>query len=193
MTKWKDTLACLSCVVLGGSAVKSVQDLLAGRKEEREKNSTPVLVWHWSIPRDVQGPGAAAWAWWGCLFIDKFSLPWRQGSYFLCKLVLRHSPFFQTFPEIGRRAKGVLGGVDSPLHSMPTSQPHPCACSVLCCAYFQEVEEGCLSQRSAALPPHGPPFQPHFALSHSVLAFAISNSAWLAPQPSGCQCLRYTH
>lgn len=68
---------------------------------------------------------------------------------------------------------------------MPTSQSHPCACSVLCCAYLQELKQGCWSQRSAALPLHGPLFQSHFVLSHCMLLSTVSSSPWLAPQPSG--------
>lgn len=82
------------------------------KKEEKEKISpcSGIDVAH-GMSRVL---GHAAWAWWGYVFIDKFSLPRRQHSYFLCKLVLRHSPFFQILLEMGRRAKGVLGPPYSP-------------------------------------------------------------------------------
>lgn len=47
----------------------------------------------------------------------------------------------------------------------------------ICCV----LEQGCLSQKCAALPPHGSLFQSQLAFHQ----FAGKNNPWLAPQPSG--------
>lgn len=77
-----------------------------------------------------------------------------------------HSLFFQTFLEMGQRS---FGGLDFPLQSIPTSRPHSCACAVPCCAHLQELGQGSLSWKSAALLLHGPLFQPYLILSYHVL------------------------
>lgn len=51
---------------------------------------------------------------------------------------------------------------------MPASQPHSHACTLLCCAYFQEPEQEHLSQKSAALPLYATLVQIHPVLSHRL-------------------------
>lgn len=43
------------------------------------------------------------------------------------------------------------------------------ACTGLCCAYLQQPEKGCLSQKSTALLQYVPPLQTHLVLFHSML------------------------
>lgn len=84
-------------------------------------------------------------------------------------------PFLYTFLEMGWRTSRVFGDLDPPPtgsafgpQSMSASQPHSCTCFVLCCACLQNPEQGCLSQRSAVLPPYGPPLRSHPVLFHTV-------------------------
>lgn len=74
-----------------------------------------------------------------------------------------------------QRASGIFGSLDPPLLSMPSSQPHPCACAVLCCVDVLKPEQGGFSQERAALPLYGPLLQPHPVPSGSVNA----NNPWL--------------
>lgn len=78
------------------------------------------------------------------------------------------SLFFQIFWEIAQRAWRDLDGLDLFPQSPPTSCPRSCAGVILCCVHLQEVQ-GCLSWKSAALPPRGPCLQPHLVLSHRAL------------------------
>lgn len=52
---------------------------------------------------------------------------------------------------------------------MFTSQLHSCACAVLCCACFQELEQRYLLEK-AALPPYSPLLLSHLILPHGVLS-----------------------
>lgn len=71
--------------------------------------------------------------------------------------------------------------------SLPTSCPHSCACVVLCFACLQEIQQGCLSWKSAPHPPHGPRLQPHLVLSHRVLNVnCYSNPCLLVQTILGC-------
>lgn len=90
------------------------------------------------------------------------------------------NPFFWTLLEMCQRASEVFGSLDPPLQSMPPSQPHPCACTVLCCAYLspRQIKDIC-PRKSAALPLYGPLLQPHPVHSHSV----ITNNPWLLSPP----------
>lgn len=105
---------------------------------------------------------------------------------------------------MGQRALGVFGCLDRLLQSLLTSWPHSCAYSLLCCAHLQELQQGYLSQKSAALPLHGPFLKSQLVLPQSVLISTIlgcyqqfspviSNSPCLAPQPSSYWCLARTH
>lgn len=118
-----------------------------------------------------QGPGGTACASRGDLFIEKFCLSCRlltsSANQFSCTV---HSS--RRFLEMGQRLQGSFM-VLIPLQSMPLLHLTP----VLCCAYSQELQQGCLSQDGAALPPWGP--------------FSSSNNPQLALQLSSCWCLRH--
>lgn len=93
---------------------------------------------------------------------------------------------------MGWRALGVFSDLDPPLLGRLLVNS-PCLLLslipvlALCCACLQKPEQGCLSHRSAALPPYGPPLQSHPVVSHTI----ITNSPWLAPQVSSHWCLRH--
>lgn len=55
-----------------------------------------------------------------------------------------------------QRASGVFGVFHPSYSPTFTSRFHSWACALLCCVYFQELEQGYLSWKSAALPPYSP-------------------------------------
>lgn len=65
--------------------------------------------------------------------------------------------------------------------SMTTSWSHTCTCTVLCCAYLKEVEQGHLSQKSTVLLPYGPFLRPHNVLFCSFAQHVLTSNPWLAP------------
>lgn len=79
-----------------------------------------------------------------------------------------------------QRASEVFGSLDPPLLSVPSSRPHPRACTVLCPVYVLKLEQGYFSQKSAVLPPYVPLLLPHPVPSHSVIA----NNPWLLSHQS---------
>lgn len=99
-----------------------------------------------------------------------------QTSYHVQSILSDHS---------GNESDGfkVLGSLYSPLQSMPPSWPNSCAYAVPCCAYLQEQQQGCLSQKSAARPisPLGPLFQPNLVLFYDVLIPTVLG--WLHSHP----------
>lgn len=91
-----------------------------------------------------------------------------------------HSLFFYTFVKMGQRVSGVFGDLDATSvgltfnwQSVSASWPHSCACAVLCCAYLQKPEQGCLTQKNTALPPSGLLFQSCSVLSHSMFLLSV--------------------
>lgn len=97
------------------------------------------------------------------------------------------SLFFQIFWEIAQRVSRDLDGLDLLPQSLPTSCPHSCACVILCFARLQELQQGCLSWKSAPHPLHDPCLQPHLVLSHRVLNVnCYSNPCLLVQTILGC-------
>lgn len=100
------------------------------------------------------------------------------------------NPFFWTLLEMCQRASEVFGSLDPPLQSMPPSQPHPCACTVLCCAYLSpKTDQGHLSQEKCCPTSVWPP-SPASPCSFSQCYYqqslvVITTNPWLAPQLSG--------
>lgn len=91
-----------------------------------------------------------------------------------------HSLFFYTFVKMGQRVSGVFGDLDASSvgltfswQSVSSSWPRSCACAVLCCAYLQKPEQGCLTQKNTALPLSGPLSQPYSVLSHSMFLLSV--------------------
>lgn len=134
------------------------------RRKERKKSHQSCFQWlssQWA----VQSSWAHIQPWLGGTFLPT--------SFSLCMQISSVQNVLSGLYGMGQRAPGVLGGLDLPLHSMPSCKPCSCSCVVLYCAYPQEWEQGCMAWKSGALLPHGSLLQPRLVLSCGMFLPAI--------------------
>lgn len=158
-------------------------------KGKREKEITsPASVQLMRCPRSW----GHSWACWGYFWIGRF--PHQEGLFlvFCANYPLCAVHFFRPFWKWAGELQG-SGIVLIPLYS-PCPHLGLIPALALCCASLSELDWGCLSRVSAALPLHGPFSSQacYFSCQYQQLS-VITNNPWLAPQPSSYHCLRHTH
>lgn len=142
---------------------------------------------------------------WGTSFLWVGFPAWKWG-FLLCMPINCHAQ--SIFSDLsGIRSEALwwfLHDLDSALQPLLTSWLYSYCFAVLCCVSLQELEQGCLFQRSGVLPLHGPLLQSQVVLSDvqllpivlgssEQLSHVFTRSPWLTPQPRSYQSLRHKH